>query len=100
MEEKGKANSKTVLRGSLLEYLTNMREDHNQTTANMNKSLLKNVLKDQINQKVQELQVESLTAQTWRHRQKFDHLNYLKENQRKRRLMREAEMLNKEVNLC
>ena len=62
MEEKSKANSNTVLRGSLLEYLTNMREDHNRTTASHNKSLLQNHLKDQINQKVQELQGECLTA--------------------------------------
>ena len=62
MEEKSKANSNTVLRGSLLEYLTNMREDHNRMTSSHNKSLLQNHLKDQINQKVQELQGESLTA--------------------------------------
>ena len=62
MEEKSKANSNTVLRGSLLEYLTNMREDHNRMTSSHTKSLLQNHLKDQINQKVQELQGESLTA--------------------------------------
>lgn len=100
MEEKRKVNSNTVLRGSLLEYLTNMREDHKRTIAPHNKSLLSNHLKDQINQKVQELQGESMTAKTWRQRQKMDTLSYLKEEQRKRKLKREAEMLNKEVNIC
>jgi hypothetical protein len=30
----------------------------------------------------------------------MDTLSYLKEEQRKRKLKREAEMLNKEVNIC